>query len=80
MLLLLLLLLHHDGSLQPTRDGPPPMDVQSVSATSSRVCCGRVCVMKAECSREARGDATDVAVDRLSLYARFVGKRAVACA
>ena len=80
MLLVLLLLLHHDGSLEPTRDGPPPMDAQCVSATSYRVCCGRVGVMKAECSRVAPGDATGAAVDRLCFCARMVGKRALGCA
>ena len=80
LLLLLLLLLHHDGSLQPTRDGPPPMDAQGVSATACLVCCGRVWIMKAECSRSAPGDATGAAVDRLRFCARMVGKRVLGCA
>ena len=56
------------------------MDAQYVSATSYRVCCARVGVMKAERSRSAPGDATGAAVDRLSLYAGMVGKRVLACA
>ena len=80
LLLMLLLLLHHDASLQPTRDGPPPMDAQNVSATAYRVRCGRVGVMKAEHSRSAPGDATGAAVDRLCFCARMVCKRALGCA
>ena len=56
------------------------MDAQGVSATPCLVCCRRVRVMKAECSRKAPGDATGAAVDRLCLCARMVGKRALAYA
>ena len=47
LLLLLLLLLYHDGSLQPTRDAPPPMDEQPVSGTFCLVClyAVRVCAL-----------------------------------
>ena len=78
--LLLLSLLCHDAPLQPTRGGPPQLDEQYVSATPCLVCCVRVCDMKAECSREARGDATGATVDRLCFCARMVGTRLLGCA
>ena len=56
------------------------MDEQGVSDTSCLVCCARVYLIYAECSRAARDDATGAAVDRLSLYARMVGKRVLGCA
>ena len=56
------------------------MDEQGVSGTCCLVCCARVCVIEAKWSRVARDDATGAAVDRLSLYARMVGKRVLGCA